>query len=45
MNKTDSMEKKTPQNVISLSKFEMSFLLLAQDESNWHFNSLKFIHE
>ena len=33
------------QNVISLLKFVMLFLLFVQEETKKHFNSIKFIYE
>ena len=44
--KIDTEEHQTkPQNMILILKLVMSFLLLIQEESNKHFNSIKFIYE
>ena len=34
-----------PQNIIFILKLVMLFLLFVQEESNKHFNSIKFIYE
>ena len=46
MKKINTEQHQTkPQNMISILKLVMSFLLLIQEESNKHFNSIKFIYE
>ena len=46
MKKMDTEQQQTePQNMIFILKLVMSFLLLVQQESNKHFNSIKFIYE
>ena len=46
MKKIDTEQHQTkPQNMISILKLVMSFLLLIQEESNKNFNSIKFIYE
>ena len=46
MKKIDTEQQQTkPQNMIPILKLVMSFLLLIQEESNKHFNSIKFIYE
>ena len=46
MKKIDLQEQQTkPQNMISVLKLILSFLLLVQDESIKYFNTLKFIYE
>ena len=44
LKKMDQEQQQTkPQNMISILKLVMSFLLLVQEEANKHFNSIKFI--
>ena len=46
MKKIDREQHQTkPQNMIPILKLVMSFLILIQEESNKHFNSIKFIYE
>ena len=46
MKKMDTEQQQTePQNMIFILKLVMSCLLLVQEESNKHFNSIKFIYE
>ena len=42
---TEQPQQTKPQNIIFILKLIMSFLLLVQEESNKHFNSIKFIYE
>ena len=46
MKKIDTEQHQTkPQNMIPILKLVLSFLLLIQEETNKHFNSIKFIYE
>ena len=46
MKKMDTEQQQTePQNMTFILELVMLFLLLVQEESNKHFNSIKFIYE